>query len=273
MVTYLASPAGDWITGAIMVVDGRSGLALAATWQGDSDAMFLGTLTAVAFALKRGRAEAVARAPYSWPSSCPICSGESSCSWAGSTPGSSRTIRRSLRWNSGLSHLPQPGRRAHLGHGGGRALLLLAYPGHHPPLAGGRHRGPGGVLPLSARCAGARARSSASWGTTRPSSGWGCGIIRLPRWSRSSSSFGLGLALYVALGSHAASGPGGPACLLVVLVLVGVYFASVYGPPPPNMTTVGGGRHRLRPAGRGAGRVGRPARLARGARAQRLSHR
>jgi hypothetical protein len=51
-------------------------------------------------------------------------------------------------------------------------------------------------------------------------------------------AFGLGLALYLALGSkrHRVR-PGRLAVLLIVLL--GTYFASVYGPPPPNMTTVG----------------------------------
>jgi hypothetical protein len=49
--------------------------------------------------------------------------------------------------------------------------------------------------------------------------------------------FGIGLALYVALRSH--RHPVRIARLAVlVLVLVGTYLASTYGPPPPNMTTV-----------------------------------
>jgi hypothetical protein len=50
--------------------------------------------------------------------------------------------------------------------------------------------------------------------------------------------FGLGLALYVALGSKRRRVRPGRLAVLVV-VLLGAYFASVYGPPPPNMTTVG----------------------------------
>ena len=49
--------------------------------------------------------------------------------------------------------------------------------------------------------------------------------------------FGAGLALYVARGSHRHPVRGGR-ILLVVLLLVGAYLASTYGPPPPNMTTV-----------------------------------
>ena len=49
--------------------------------------------------------------------------------------------------------------------------------------------------------------------------------------------FGAGLALYVARGSH--RHPVRPGrILIVVLILVATYLASVYGPPPPNMTTV-----------------------------------
>ena len=77
--------------------------------------------------------------------------------------------------------------------------------------------------------------------------------------------FVLGLALYVALRSKRHPIRAGRLAVLVV-VLLGTYFASVYGPPPPNMTTVGVERYRLRPAGGSAGRVGGPARLARGAR-------
>jgi peptidoglycan/LPS O-acetylase OafA/YrhL len=50
--------------------------------------------------------------------------------------------------------------------------------------------------------------------------------------------FGLGLAVYVALRSkrHRVR----PLRLAVlVIVLLGTYLASVYSPPPPNMTTVG----------------------------------
>jgi len=50
--------------------------------------------------------------------------------------------------------------------------------------------------------------------------------------------FGLGLAVYVALGSKRHRVRPGRLAVLVV-VLLGTYFASVYGPPPPNMTTVG----------------------------------
>jgi hypothetical protein len=50
--------------------------------------------------------------------------------------------------------------------------------------------------------------------------------------------FGLGLAVYVALGSKRHRVRPGRLAVLVV-VLLGAYFASVYGPPPPNMTTVG----------------------------------
>jgi hypothetical protein len=50
--------------------------------------------------------------------------------------------------------------------------------------------------------------------------------------------FGLGLALYVALGSKRRRVRPGRLAVLVV-VLLGAYFASVYGPPPPNMATVG----------------------------------
>jgi hypothetical protein len=50
--------------------------------------------------------------------------------------------------------------------------------------------------------------------------------------------FGLGLTVYVALGSKRHRVRPGRLAVLVV-VLLGTYFASVYGPPPPNMTTVG----------------------------------
>jgi protein-S-isoprenylcysteine O-methyltransferase Ste14 len=50
--------------------------------------------------------------------------------------------------------------------------------------------------------------------------------------------FGLGLAGYVALGSKRHRVRPGRLAVLVI-VLLGTYFASVYGPPPPNMTTVG----------------------------------
>ena len=50
--------------------------------------------------------------------------------------------------------------------------------------------------------------------------------------------FGLGLAVYLALGSKRHRVRPGRLAVLVV-VLLGAYFASVYGPPPPNMTTVG----------------------------------
>jgi hypothetical protein len=49
--------------------------------------------------------------------------------------------------------------------------------------------------------------------------------------------FGAGLALYLARGSHRHPVRAGRV-LLVVLLLVGTYLASVYGPIPPNMTTV-----------------------------------
>jgi hypothetical protein len=49
--------------------------------------------------------------------------------------------------------------------------------------------------------------------------------------------FGAGLAVYIALRSHRH-----PVrtvrLLIVVLVLVGTYVASTYGPPPPSMTMV-----------------------------------
>jgi hypothetical protein len=49
--------------------------------------------------------------------------------------------------------------------------------------------------------------------------------------------FGLGLATYIALGSK--RHPVRPGRIAVVtIVLLGTYFASVYGPVPPNMTTV-----------------------------------
>jgi len=49
--------------------------------------------------------------------------------------------------------------------------------------------------------------------------------------------FGAGLALYVARGSH--RHPVRAArVLIVVVLLVGIYLASVYGPVPPSMTTV-----------------------------------
>ena len=50
--------------------------------------------------------------------------------------------------------------------------------------------------------------------------------------------FGLGLAVYAALGSKRHRVRPGRLAVLVV-VLLGTYFASAYGPPPPNMTTVG----------------------------------
>ncbi|MDQ3224196.1 MAG: hypothetical protein M3Q75_12120, partial [Gemmatimonadota bacterium] len=49
--------------------------------------------------------------------------------------------------------------------------------------------------------------------------------------------FGVGLALYVARGSHRHPVRAGR-ILLVVLLLVATYLASMYGPLPPNMTTV-----------------------------------
>jgi hypothetical protein len=49
--------------------------------------------------------------------------------------------------------------------------------------------------------------------------------------------FGAGLALYVARGSHRHPVRAGRV-LVVVLLLVGTYLASVYGPPPPSMTIV-----------------------------------
>ena len=49
--------------------------------------------------------------------------------------------------------------------------------------------------------------------------------------------FGIGLALYVTLKSHRHPVRIGLLAVLVV-VLVGTYFASLYGPLPPNMTTV-----------------------------------
>jgi hypothetical protein len=52
--------------------------------------------------------------------------------------------------------------------------------------------------------------------------------------------FVLGLALYVGLRSKRHPIRAGRLAVLAV-VLVGTYFASVYGPPPPNMTTVGVG--------------------------------
>jgi hypothetical protein len=50
--------------------------------------------------------------------------------------------------------------------------------------------------------------------------------------------FGLGLAVYVALRSKRHRVRRGRLAVLVV-VLLGTYLASVYSPPPPNMTTVG----------------------------------
>jgi hypothetical protein len=49
--------------------------------------------------------------------------------------------------------------------------------------------------------------------------------------------FGVGLALYVARGSHRHPVRAGR-ILVVVLLLVGAYLAGTYGPVPPNMTTV-----------------------------------
>jgi len=49
--------------------------------------------------------------------------------------------------------------------------------------------------------------------------------------------FGAGLALYLARRSHRHPARTGR-ILVVVLVLVGTYLASIYGPVPPNMTTV-----------------------------------
>lgn len=49
--------------------------------------------------------------------------------------------------------------------------------------------------------------------------------------------FGLGLAVYVALRSKRHRVRLGRLAV-IVLVLLGTYFASVYGPPPPNMTAV-----------------------------------
>jgi hypothetical protein len=50
--------------------------------------------------------------------------------------------------------------------------------------------------------------------------------------------FGLGLVVYLALRSHRHPVRLGRLAVLVI-VLLGTYLASVYGPPPPNMTTVG----------------------------------
>ena len=50
--------------------------------------------------------------------------------------------------------------------------------------------------------------------------------------------FGLGLAVYVALRSKRHRVPPGRLAV-VVIVLLGTYLASAYGPPPPDMTTVG----------------------------------
>jgi hypothetical protein len=49
--------------------------------------------------------------------------------------------------------------------------------------------------------------------------------------------FGAGLALYVARGSHRHPVRAGR-ILIVVVILVATYLASIYGPLPPNMTTV-----------------------------------
>jgi hypothetical protein len=49
--------------------------------------------------------------------------------------------------------------------------------------------------------------------------------------------FGIGLALYVGLRSHRHPVRAGR-LVVVVLVLIGTYLASVYGPQPPNMKTV-----------------------------------
>jgi len=49
--------------------------------------------------------------------------------------------------------------------------------------------------------------------------------------------FGLGLAIYLARGSHRHPVRTGR-ILAVVVVLVGAYLTSVYGPPPPSMTAV-----------------------------------
>jgi hypothetical protein len=49
--------------------------------------------------------------------------------------------------------------------------------------------------------------------------------------------FGIGLALYVALRSHRHPVRTGRLAV-VAIALLGTYFASMYGPPPPNMTTV-----------------------------------
>ena len=49
--------------------------------------------------------------------------------------------------------------------------------------------------------------------------------------------FGGGLALYLARGSHRHPVRAGR-ILVVVLLLAGIYLASVYGPPPPSMTVV-----------------------------------
>jgi hypothetical protein len=49
--------------------------------------------------------------------------------------------------------------------------------------------------------------------------------------------FGIGLALYVTLRSHRHPVRLGRLAV-VAIALLGTYFASLYGPPPPNMTTV-----------------------------------
>ena len=50
--------------------------------------------------------------------------------------------------------------------------------------------------------------------------------------------FGLGLAMYVALRSKRHPVRAGRLAVLA-LVLLGTYFASAYGAPPPNMTVIG----------------------------------
>ena len=67
----------------------------------------------------------------------------------------------------------------------------------------------------------------------------GLGLWNYPTWTMAAELlvFGAGLAVYVAFRSHRHP-VRTPRLALVTLVLVGTYFASRYGPLPPNMTAV-----------------------------------
>jgi len=74
-------------------------------------------------------------------------------------------------------------------------------------------------------------------GTDSTKLGFGLWNNRVATLAAEALVFGAGLALYVARGSHRHPVRAGR-ILVVVLLLVGTYLASVYGPPPPSMTIV-----------------------------------